>query len=453
MKTVHVLLILGLIGTLLACGGSSPKVTPPTQSVKISISPNTASTLVNQATQFTATVTGATDTSVTWSIQEANGGTVSAGLYTAPWTLGTYHVVATSNADTTKSATATVSVSAQFAFIEEYPAGDATPFSMTPEIGTYAPDGTLTISGITDQGTGNPVSAAMENLALSPDGTKGTFDIWSPTNTDDIFVANADGSGSPTQLTTDGASWWPIFSADGRQIIYLKWTGATDIWAMNADGSNQHVIFAHSVDNSNAYSARFSPDGTKIVAELLWYPADPGVTYDGIAIMNADGTNAVPLTGGASFSCQGWDENPAFTPDGTQILFSRLCEDPNNSCNRSESIYIMNADGTNLTQLSNSSWGVQDYDPLPVADTIVFQTNRDYLATTAFEIYSMKADGSAVTRLTNNAVFDGIDDWWYNGPDLCSAQDLQGRASTRLLHGAAGRAEKIRKLQQHRNGR
>src|SRR5262249_18643120 len=64
---------------------------------------------------FTATVSGTCcgqSTGVTWSVQEAGGGTVdSSGRYTAPATLGTYHVVATSVADPSKNAAATVSVS------------------------------------------------------------------------------------------------------------------------------------------------------------------------------------------------------------------------------------------------------------------------------------------------------------------------------------------------------
>jgi hypothetical protein len=58
--------------------------------------------------QFQATVTGTTNTSVTWT---ATGGTInSSGLYTAGNTPGNYSVTATSVADSTKSATATVTV-------------------------------------------------------------------------------------------------------------------------------------------------------------------------------------------------------------------------------------------------------------------------------------------------------------------------------------------------------
>ncbi|HJW71701.1 MAG TPA: glycoside hydrolase family 44 protein [Geothrix sp.] len=62
---------------------------------------------------FTATVTGSSNQAVAWTVEEASGGAVSAaGLYTAPSAAGTYHVKATSQADTTKHAQATVTVAA-----------------------------------------------------------------------------------------------------------------------------------------------------------------------------------------------------------------------------------------------------------------------------------------------------------------------------------------------------
>jgi len=101
-------LILGAWLCLLAgCGGGSG------QPVAITISP-TAASLAPAATQaFTANVTHTGNTAVTWSVQEgATGGSVtSAGVYTAPAAAGTYHVVATSQADTGKKAVATVTVS------------------------------------------------------------------------------------------------------------------------------------------------------------------------------------------------------------------------------------------------------------------------------------------------------------------------------------------------------
>ena len=87
-------------------------VTDPIPLVAVSLSPSSASVIAGATSQLTATVTGAANTAVTWSVQEGNtGGTVSsAGLYTAANVAGTYHVVATSTADNSKSATATVTV-------------------------------------------------------------------------------------------------------------------------------------------------------------------------------------------------------------------------------------------------------------------------------------------------------------------------------------------------------
>src|SRR6202011_798774 len=60
---------------------------------------------------FTARVTGTSSSAVNWTVQEGGGGSItSMGVYTAPNKGGTFHVIATSQADTSKSATATVTV-------------------------------------------------------------------------------------------------------------------------------------------------------------------------------------------------------------------------------------------------------------------------------------------------------------------------------------------------------
>lgn len=73
--------------------------------VAVAITPKTAALTIGQSQQFTAAVTNATDTSVTWS-SDAPGGLFAASAS------GTFTVTATSNADSTKSATATVTVTA-----------------------------------------------------------------------------------------------------------------------------------------------------------------------------------------------------------------------------------------------------------------------------------------------------------------------------------------------------
>jgi hypothetical protein len=79
--------------------------------VGVAIAPKTQTVFVGQTAQFSASVANATDTRVAWSVQEPAGGTVTTtGLYTAPTIAGTYHVVAKSVADLSKTDTATVTV-------------------------------------------------------------------------------------------------------------------------------------------------------------------------------------------------------------------------------------------------------------------------------------------------------------------------------------------------------
>jgi len=89
--------------------GTATITVPP---VTVTVFPTTDSLGPNGLRTFLATVTGAINTAVTWTITEgAAGGTIDVnGKYVAPLGQGTFHIVATSVADTTKNATATVTV-------------------------------------------------------------------------------------------------------------------------------------------------------------------------------------------------------------------------------------------------------------------------------------------------------------------------------------------------------
>lgn len=99
---------------------ASAPVTPSVTSVTVAISPRQAGITLSQTQQYTATVAGTSNTAVNWSVDGTVGGnantlgTISvSGLYTPPTagTLGGAHVItATSQADSTKKATATLGV-------------------------------------------------------------------------------------------------------------------------------------------------------------------------------------------------------------------------------------------------------------------------------------------------------------------------------------------------------
>lgn len=127
--SIRVVGVLFILGFLAGCGSTNQRASQPTQpsqpsqpsqTVAVSVTPQTAYVGAGQTTPFTASVTGTTVTTVTWAVNGvANGnstvGTIDAnGNYSAPSVTQntTATITATSTQDTTKSASATVSVMA-----------------------------------------------------------------------------------------------------------------------------------------------------------------------------------------------------------------------------------------------------------------------------------------------------------------------------------------------------
>jgi hypothetical protein len=134
-----------------------------TSGIDVSVSPTTASLSANQSQQFTATVTNTSNTAVTWSLSPTVGSISSTGLYTAPASIGsqqTVTVTATSVADSTKSASAIVTLS---------PPAVATPV-FSPAGGVYSSAQTVTISTTT-----SGASINYTTYGSTPSETSGTL--------------------------------------------------------------------------------------------------------------------------------------------------------------------------------------------------------------------------------------------------------------------------------------
>jgi hypothetical protein len=135
---------------LTACGNSStpaPLSTSSTpasssSSVSLAVAPSTATVAEDGSLSYVATVQGASNTGVTWSVEEGvlGGSITSSGVYTAPNRLGTFHVVATSVADPTASASAVVTM--QEAPVTSSPVSVA----ISPSAATIAQGGSLSFS-------------------------------------------------------------------------------------------------------------------------------------------------------------------------------------------------------------------------------------------------------------------------------------------------------------------
>ena len=111
--------------------------------------------------------------------------------------------------------------------------------------------------------------------------------------------------------------------------------------------------------------------------------------------MNADGSDLRQLTtNGAA------DGDADWSPDGRQIVFeSNRDGDPE--------IFRMRLDGTGVKKITRNR--VADVDPAwsPSGNRIVFASRR----AGDFEIFTMTTGGGLVTQLTRNTTVDGNPDW------------------------------------------
>ena len=174
-----------------------------------------------------------------------------------------------------------------------------------------------------------------------------------------------------------------------RKILFTSQrTGSGDIYAMNPDGSGVTRLTDHSaVDEEPAWS----PDGTQIA-----FASRRTTLAQDVYVMNADGSNVRRLT-----TANGDDTAPAWSPDGSKIVF-RSTRDGNLE------IYSMNADGTGQTRLTNHSRADTSPSWSPDGSKIVFSRNTGSIS----EVYVMNANGSGATRIAT----DGWDpDWGSNG--------------------------------------
>jgi Tol biopolymer transport system component len=211
-----------------------------------------------------------------------------------------------------------------------------------------------------------------------PDRSKGY--VWKLYDTFDIFSAKPDGS-NPKQITTaDGYDAEATVSPQGDKIVFTSTRdGDPEIYIMDTDGSNQTRLTLEKGYDGGPF---FSLDGSKIVfrasrpkteEELTDYTdlVENGLvrpTALEIYVMDADGSNLKQVTnlGKASFA-------PFFHPDGKRIIFA---SNANSKSGRNFDIYLVNTDGTGLEQITFND----TFDGFPMftrdGKKLVFASNR-----------------------------------------------------------------------------
>ncbi len=206
--------------------------------------------------------------------------------------------------------------------------------------------------------------------------------------TPNLYTVNGDGTGLKplTNLLQGESVSSGFFKPDGTLIVFTKQTsGGSDLDIMNSDGTALTTLIGGDTrpDGTRAHyhDAEFSADGTKIV-----YASDR-TGADELYIMNSDGTNVKELTQNSTVGDQ---MGPvSFTRTG-QISVTFLL-------NGTTTYYLINADGTGLTQVNGGALTLLPWWNYSPAGTSIVYTKA---VNGVYDIYVAKPDGSSATKLT-----------------------------------------------------
>ena len=228
-----------------------------------------------------------------------------------------------------------------------------------------------------------------------------------------IYVMNADGS-NLRQITTGGGDENPSWSPDGEKIAFERRIGgAPYLHVMDADGSNlRQVTFGP--ENWSEEPA-WSPNGKQIAFHSYTTKEIKNNPVSEIFVIDADGTDLRQLTN-TQLPFDGINSSPTWSPDGEQVAYgaSKWLED--------DAIVILDADGTDSRQVVAQKAILPSPNWSPDGKKIAFHDYGD----AGFEIYVMNADGSDITQLTFNDDKDVSPSWSPDSKKITFVSDRDG---------------------------
>lgn len=215
--------------------------------------------------------------------------------------------------------------------------------------------------------------ASDQHAAWAPDGKRVIFASNREDARSAIYIMDADGS-HVTRLTYPPAGAADLFPRSlGKRIVFARTEFlASSIWAVSSDGSDLTQLTQGTNDGQPAPS----PNG-KLVA----------FTRDGdIHVLDVETGSVTNLTSSAA-----QEASPAWSPGGKQIAFTA-------SGPGLGDLYVMNADGTAITRLTNTPGGSEVLPQWsPDGKRIAFGFPNDALI---YGVWVMNADGTALNHLS-----------------------------------------------------
>jgi TolB protein len=190
----------------------------------------------------------------------------------------------------------------------------------------------------------------------------------------------------------------PTWSPDGRRIAFLSGMGdifhGKTVCIMNRDGTGTKTLATEGKYTDIAWA----PDGRHLAVT-----ARSGLfsSYDSfIEILDPDLDQPVARR----ITTSGKDYGPSWTPDGYHIVFGSK-RDGNSE------IYIMGADGSGATNLTNCP-DSDDSQDVSSKGVIAFASSRGLDSTGASNVFAMKMDGSSLLQLTSQGYVESTNLRW-----------------------------------------
>ncbi|MFH1228563.1 MAG: hypothetical protein V1701_11765 [Planctomycetota bacterium] len=199
-----------------------------------------------------------------------------------------------------------------------------------------------------------------------------------------------------------------IQGVPGKIAFIDNRTGEYEIHVINADGTKLKAV---SKTGGFKESFAWSPDGSQIAFETNNMSED-----EKIYVVNADGSGQTPVTDNT-----GRNSEPAWSPDGSKIAFKNTPTTHNTNPDGSVAvnfgkteIYVVNANGTNLRQVTENAEGVDS--PLswsPDGAEIVYSS----LKNNSWNIYTVEVATGQTRKLTSGN-WDAFPAWSPDGKTI-----------------------------------
>jgi Tol biopolymer transport system component len=207
----------------------------------------------------------------------------------------------------------------------------------------------------------------------------------------DIFTMRPDGTGV-RNLTRDAApDFQPSWSPDEDVIAFVSLQ--TDLshfdQIFTIDPVNGERRQLTDVDGGNPQAPAWSPDGSRIAFHVVY----GGALDAELFVMNADGTNVVQLTDNAPD-----DSDAAWSPDGSRIAFVR-----------NGRIETMDPDGSGVVPVTPGTMLAFDPAWSPDGDRLAFVGRK--LDAGQEDLFTIAADGTAIRRVTHTLKSESSPSW------------------------------------------